>query len=86
MKKTTVATATEQEAVELLLLGTKTVREVAEMYGVSASTINRWKKSHAQPQSEPEAATESATASESAVATDLLGMIVVSLIPKMTSF
>ena len=53
MTKVTKVTGLQQaEAVELL--GEKTVKEVAEMYNVSISTVNRWKKSHAQPQPQPE--------------------------------
>lgn len=55
MTKVTKVTGLQQaEAVELL--GEKTVKEVAEMYNVSISTVNRWKKSHAQPQPEPQPA------------------------------
>ena len=53
MTKVTKVTGLQQaEAVELL--GEKTVKEVAEMYGVSTSTVSRWKKSHAEPQPEPQ--------------------------------
>ena len=53
MTKVTKVTTMEKN-IAVSLLGEKSVREVADMYNVSISTVNRWKKSHAQPQPEPQ--------------------------------
>ena len=52
--KITTKVTTMEKGVAVSLLSEKSAREVAEMYGVSISTVNRWKKSHAQPQPTPE--------------------------------